>query len=87
MDIRSSLTGTHARFPATHFAEFLTDTSKPAFNYVNDIERMLRLDETRLIVSLDDLRDYKPEFRTLADGFVSQPSYLSPVTEPHRVAF
>lgn len=78
---------TYARAPATLFAEFLTDTSKPAFNYVNDIERMLRLDETRLIVSLDDLRDYKPEFRALADGFVSQPSHTSLATEPHRVAF
>lgn len=50
------------------FAEFLLDTSKVAFNYTIDIDRLLRLDETRLIVNLDDIRDFKPEYRSLADG-------------------
>ena len=34
----------------------------------DNIDRMLRVDQTRLVVSLDDLRDYSPESRALAEG-------------------
>lgn len=50
------------------FAQFLGDATRGIFNYVNEIENLLRHDQTRLIVSLDDLRDYNPEFRALAEG-------------------
>lgn len=59
---------THSPSLATLFAKFLLETHIPAFNYSNDIERLVRADETRLVVSLDDLRDYSPESRALADG-------------------
>jgi DNA replication licensing factor MCM3 len=61
------------------FQEFLDDTSKPTFNYTNEIDRMLRLDETRLIVNIDDLRDYASDSRELADGYAFLClSFLSP---------
>jgi hypothetical protein len=50
------------------FVEFLGDTTRGIFNYANEIENLLRHDQTRLIVSLDDLRDYNPEFRALVEG-------------------
>lgn len=34
---------------------------------------MLRMDQTRLIVSLDDLRDYAPQSRELVEGYVPYP--------------
>lgn len=56
------------------FEEFLTSES-PLYNYKDDILRMLRLDQTRLIVNIDDLRDYRRDF---ADGLLKQPvEYLS----------
>ncbi|KAI0047817.1 MCM-domain-containing protein [Auriscalpium vulgare] len=51
------------------FEEFLTSES-PLYNYKDDILRMLRLDQSRLIVNLDDLRDYRRDF---ADGLLKQP--------------
>ncbi|KAI0067929.1 ATP dependent DNA helicase [Artomyces pyxidatus] len=51
------------------FEEFLTSES-PLYNYRDDILRMLRLDQTRLIVNIDDLRDYRRDF---ADGLLKQP--------------
>jgi DNA replication licensing factor MCM3 len=51
------------------FEEFL-DSDSPIYNYKDDIHRMLRMDQTRLIVNIDDLRDYKREF---ADGLLKQP--------------
>ncbi|QRW27581.1 DNA replication licensing factor MCM2/3/5 family pretein [Rhizoctonia solani] len=42
--------------------EFLEDTSRPdSTDYIAEIDTMLRLDETRLIVNVDDLRDYNAE--------------------------
>ncbi|KAG9103081.1 MCM DNA helicase complex subunit [Ceratobasidium sp. 370] len=42
--------------------EFLEDTSRPdSTDYIAEIDNMLRLEETRLIVNIDDLRDYNPE--------------------------
>ncbi|KAJ8596788.1 ATP dependent DNA helicase [Rhizopogon salebrosus TDB-379] len=51
------------------FEEFLISDS-PIYNYRDDIGRMLRTDQTRLIVNIDDLRDYNREF---ADGLLKQP--------------
>lgn len=51
------------------FEEFLTSES-PIYNYKDDIQRMLRLDQSRLIVNIDDLRDYRRDF---ADGLLKQP--------------
>lgn len=42
--------------------EFLEDTSRPdSTDYIAEIDNMLRQEETRLIVNIDDLRDYNPE--------------------------
>lgn len=51
------------------FEEFL-DSDSPIYNYREDIARMLRQDQHRLIVNIDDLRDYRREF---ADGLLKQP--------------
>jgi DNA replication licensing factor MCM3 len=51
------------------FEEFLGSESD-LYDYKGDILRMLRADKTRLIVNLDDLRDYNREF---ADGLLKQP--------------
>ncbi|EMD41552.1 hypothetical protein CERSUDRAFT_110104 [Gelatoporia subvermispora B] len=51
------------------FEEFLeSDTSY--YNYKDDVARMLRQDQRRLIVNIDDLRDYRRDF---ADGLLKQP--------------
>ena len=54
---------------ARQFEEFLNDDALAA-NYKDDIARMLRTEQTRLIVNIDDLRDYR---RELADGLLKQP--------------
>ncbi|GJJ09581.1 hypothetical protein Clacol_003804 [Clathrus columnatus] len=46
------------------FSEFLESS------YREDIARLIRTDTTRLIVNIDDLRDYQREF---ADGLLKQP--------------
>ncbi|KAI0281622.1 ATP dependent DNA helicase [Russula aff. rugulosa BPL654] len=51
------------------FEEFLTAES-PIYSYKDDILRMLRLEHSRLIVNIDDLRDYRRDF---ADGLLKQP--------------
>ncbi|CCM00323.1 uncharacterized protein FIBRA_02353 [Fibroporia radiculosa] len=51
------------------FEEFL-DSETDLYNYKEDISRMLRQDLRRLIVNIDDLRDYKRDF---ADGLLKQP--------------
>ncbi|KAL4243164.1 DNA replication licensing factor MCM3 [Abortiporus biennis] len=51
------------------FEEFL-EAETDAFNYKDDIVQMLRQDKRRLIVNIDDLRDYR---RDLADGLLKQP--------------
>jgi len=51
------------------FEEFL-DSDSSIYNYKDDIHRMLRNNQTRLIVNIDDLRDYKRDF---ADGLLKQP--------------
>ncbi|KAI9511768.1 MCM2/3/5 family-domain-containing protein [Russula earlei] len=51
------------------FEEFLTADSS-IYNYKDDVLRMLRLDQSRLTVNIDDLRDYRRDF---ADGLLKQP--------------
>ncbi|KAI0321343.1 ATP dependent DNA helicase [Amylostereum chailletii] len=51
------------------FEEFLT-SDNTIHNYKADILRMLRLDQTRLIVNIDDLRDSK---RDAADNLLKNP--------------
>lgn len=56
------------------FEEFL-ESDSPIFNYKDDILRMLRDEQTRLIVNIDDLRDYNREF---ADGLLKKPTEYLP---------
>ena len=56
------------------FEEFLTAES-PIYNYKDDILRTLRLDQSRLTVNIDDLRDYRRDF---ADGLLKQPVEFLP---------
>ncbi|KAG6814038.1 hypothetical protein H0H92_003888 [Tricholoma furcatifolium] len=56
------------------FEEFL-ESDSPIYNYKDDIHRMLRDDLTRLIVNIDDLRDYNREF---ADGLLKEPTDYLP---------
>ncbi|KAH8997474.1 MCM2/3/5 family-domain-containing protein [Lactarius akahatsu] len=51
------------------FEDFLTADS-PVYNYKDDILRMLRFDQTRLPVNIDDLRGYRRDY---ADGLLKQP--------------
>jgi DNA replication licensing factor MCM3 len=51
------------------FEEFL-ESESPVYDYRNDIVRMLREDRNRLIVNIDDLRDYRRDF---CDGLLKQP--------------
>lgn len=59
------------------FEEFL-DAETGVYNYRDDIARMLRNDERRLIINIDDLRDYKRDF---ADGLLKQPVEYLPALE------
>lgn len=51
------------------FEEFL-GAATAHYNYKDNIARMLREDRTRLIVNIDDLRDYNREY---SDGLLKQP--------------
>jgi len=51
------------------FEQFLQSDS-PIYNYKDEIHRMLRTDQTRLLVNIDDLRDFN---RESADGLLKQP--------------
>ncbi|KAF8610801.1 MCM-domain-containing protein [Ceratobasidium sp. AG-I] len=56
--------------------EFLEDNTRPdSTDYIAEIETMLRLEETRLIVNIDDLRDYNPEY---AMGLLKHPHEYIP---------
>ncbi|CDO70223.1 hypothetical protein BN946_scf184942.g23 [Trametes cinnabarina] len=59
------------------FEEFL-DAETELYNYRDDIGRMLRQDERRLIINIDDLRDYRRDF---ADGLLKQPVDYLPALE------
>jgi DNA replication licensing factor MCM3 len=56
------------------FEEFLQSESH-IYNYRDSISRMLRQDQTRLIINIDDLRDYRRDF---ADGLLKQPTDYLP---------
>lgn len=51
------------------FEEFL-ESDSAVYNYRDEIHRLLRADQTRLIVNIDDLRDFKRDF---ADGLLKHP--------------
>jgi DNA replication licensing factor MCM3 len=56
------------------FEEFL-EADSPLFNYKDEILKMLRNGWTRLIVNIDDLRDYNREY---TDGLLKQPTDFLP---------
>nr|ASF90234.1 hypothetical protein SPAR07403 [Bartheletia paradoxa] len=60
---------------AREFTEFLDDETSDQYNYKEAIKTMLRKDERRLIVNLDDLRDYNREY---ANGLLKRPSEFIP---------
>lgn len=64
------------------FEEFL-DSETDQYNYKGDIATMLRLDQRRLIVNIDDLRDYRREF---ADGLLKQPVEYLPAFDDALMA-
>lgn len=56
------------------FEDFL-ESDSTLYDYKDEISRLLRTDRTRLIVNIDDLRDFNREF---TDGLLKQPfDYLS----------
>ncbi|KAF8649755.1 hypothetical protein AX16_005522 [Volvariella volvacea WC 439] len=59
------------------FKEFLTSSS-PIYNYKDDILRLLQSDQPRLIINIDDLRDYR---RAHAEGLLKQPFDYLPALE------
>lgn len=59
------------------FDEFFSHESD-YYNYRDNVARMLREDATRLIVNVDDLRDYNREY---ADGLLNAPSDYLPAAE------
>lgn len=50
---------------ARQFSEFLEDETQANYNYREAVKRMLDNEQVRLIVNLDDVRDYD---RVYADG-------------------
>ncbi|EJD04325.1 ATP dependent DNA helicase [Fomitiporia mediterranea MF3/22] len=63
---------------ARYFEEFFNAQTEH-YDYKDNIARMLREDSTRLIVNIDDLRDYRREY---ADGLLKAPTeYLSAAEE------
>lgn len=56
------------------FERFL-ESDSPIYNYKDDIHRMLRTDQTRLIVNIDDLRDFD---RDSVNGLFKQPTDYLP---------
>ncbi|KAI0726179.1 MCM2/3/5 family-domain-containing protein [Fomitopsis betulina] len=56
------------------FEEFL-DSESDLYNYRDDIARMLRQEQRRLVINIDDLRDYRRDF---ADGLLKQPTDYLP---------
>ncbi|KAJ4476585.1 MCM2/3/5 family-domain-containing protein [Lentinula aciculospora] len=60
------------------FEEFLLAPEDNVYNYQKDIATMIRKDQTRLIVNIDDLRDYNREY---ADGLLKKPIEYFPAFE------
>lgn len=59
---------------ARPYGEFLEDNT---YNYVDEVIRMLNLDQTRLIVNLDDLRAYRKELATVYVAAITQAIHLN----------
>lgn len=57
--------------PGTDPSDGIPLNKNPNYNYREEVLKMLRKEEVRLIVNLDDLRDYNREY---ADGCVPLPS-------------
>jgi DNA replication licensing factor MCM3 len=51
------------------FENFL-ESDSPIYNYKEEIHRLLRTDQTRLLVNIDDLRDFNREY---ANGLLKNP--------------
>ena len=62
---------------ARKFEEFLQSESQ-LYDYKDSVLNMLRWKQTRLIVNIDDLRDYRREF---ADGLLKSPTDFLPAFE------
>ncbi|KAJ3718462.1 ATP dependent DNA helicase [Lentinula raphanica] len=60
------------------FEEFLLAPEDNVYNYQKDIAMMIRMEQTRLIVNIDDLRDYNREY---ADGLLKKPIEYFPAFE------
>ncbi|KAJ3784282.1 MCM2/3/5 family-domain-containing protein [Lentinula aff. detonsa] len=60
------------------FEEFLLAPEDNVYNYQKDIATMIRKNQTRLIVNIDDLRDYNREY---ADGLLKKPIEYFPAFE------
>lgn len=60
------------------FGEFLSSSSDHYPKYTDGISKMLKEDRNRLIINIDDLRDYNREF---ADGLLKQPMGYLPALE------
>lgn len=60
------------------FEEFLLAPEGNVYNYQQDIASMIRKDQTRLVVNIDDLRDYNREY---ADGLLKKPIDYFPAFE------
>jgi DNA replication licensing factor MCM3 len=60
-----------------YFEEFLNAPTEH-YNYKNNIASMLREDRSRLVINIDDLRDYR---RELADGLLKSPTEYLPAVE------
>ncbi|KAE9401976.1 ATP dependent DNA helicase [Gymnopus androsaceus JB14] len=71
-------TGSTENDKARVFEEFLLAPEGNVYNYRQDIATMIRKDQTRLIVNIDDLRDYNREY---ADGLLKKPIDYFPAFE------
>lgn len=60
------------------FLEFLDDQNSATYNYRERVRKMLDQKENRLVVNLDDLRDYS---RPFADGLLLQPMEFLPALD------
>jgi DNA replication licensing factor MCM3 len=69
MSLEAPLQDEQQRVRVQFFEDFLASTTEH-YSYKDDINRMLRNDQTRLIVNLDNLRDLD---RSYADGLLKQP--------------
>ncbi|TIA93232.1 hypothetical protein E3P81_01012 [Wallemia ichthyophaga] len=60
------------------FSAFLDNEQSPTYNYREEVKKMLRQGQQRLIVNIDDLRDYRRDY---ADGLLKTPNDFFPALE------